>query len=144
MEEQAEVKLLGRWFSVFSARVEWALNDWSSRESNRWKLKKILPTRALCFLTPTQSTRESRFCFIMKNASRNHLLLLNTLMILGSTIHQYCLRILLRGLWHVSGLSSLMRRYIYIYIILYLLMMIISHPPSPFNFHCIFRHLPIG
>ncbi|KAH9771221.1 glutathione S-transferase U8 [Citrus sinensis] len=25
MEEQAEVKLLGRWFSVFSVRVEWAL-----------------------------------------------------------------------------------------------------------------------
>lgn len=86
---------------------------WSSRESNMWKLKKILPTRALCFLTPTQSTRESRFCFIMKNASRNHLLLLNTLMILGSKIHQYCLRILLRELWHVSGLSSLMMIILY-------------------------------
>lgn len=112
MEEQAEVKLLGRWFSVFSVRVEWALK---LKGIKYVKIEEDTTNKSSLLLNSNPIYKRIPVLFHNENASRHHLLLLNTLMILGSTIHQYCLRILLRELWHVSGLSSLMRRYIYIY-----------------------------
>ncbi|GLT75873.1 hypothetical protein SLA2020_475670 [Shorea laevis] len=97
-----EVKLFGFWASPFSLRVEVAL-----------KLKGIpyehieedLTNKSPLLLKYNQFTRKYLFSYTKANLLQSPSLFLNTLMKPGKDI-LFCMRILTREPWLVSGLNS--------------------------------------